>query len=73
MIIQAITKMKSVPLRERSMSTPKRYNQESNESLIRLRERLEALLSSPLVKPRNSYSTISERNYGVLFQRHWPY
>jgi len=33
------------------MSTPKRYNQESNESLIRLRERLEALLSSPLVKP----------------------
>jgi len=36
-------------LRERSSSTPKCYDKESNESMIRLRKKQEALLSSPLV------------------------
>jgi len=39
-------------LKERSNSTSKQYGEESNENLIPLRERLEALLSSPLVNPR---------------------
>jgi len=38
-------------LKERSNSTFKQYGEESNENLIPLRERLEALLSSLLVNP----------------------